>query len=127
MDRDALGRKVREAWVAWAREQPDPKPSWLLPWERLAEPDREVDRRIGEALFRLGREAGIRAASNVATAAAEERDFHLRTAGRIIANRILELPVNSWYPPEQDLCRHPPGHAIHREGQLVCHDCGAVL
>lgn len=48
--REHLGRAVRQAWIKWAREQPNPKPSWLLPWEELAEPDREADRRIGEAL-----------------------------------------------------------------------------
>lgn len=55
--RDVLGQRVREVWVAWAHEQPAPKPSWLLPWEGLSEPDREVDRRIGEALFKMGVEA----------------------------------------------------------------------
>lgn len=49
-DREALGRLVRETWIAWVQEQPEPKSSWLLPWEELAEPDREVDRRIGEAV-----------------------------------------------------------------------------
>jgi hypothetical protein len=38
---------VRDEWIAWAREQPNPKPSWLTPWEELTEPEREVDRRIG--------------------------------------------------------------------------------
>lgn len=54
MDRDVLGRLVREVWVAWAREQPAPKASWLVPWDGLGEADREVDRRIGEALARAG-------------------------------------------------------------------------
>ena len=54
-DREALGRLVREVWIAWAREQPAPKASWLVPWEDLSEPDREVDRRIGETLARAGR------------------------------------------------------------------------
>lgn len=48
--REALGRLVRETWVEWAREQPDPKPSWLVPWEDLDEGQREVDMRIGEAV-----------------------------------------------------------------------------
>lgn len=55
--REALGRLVREVWVKWAKEQLDPKPSWLVPWEGLAEPDREVDRRIGEAVARATEEA----------------------------------------------------------------------
>src|SRR6185312_11439035 len=49
--RDTLGRKVREVWVAWARTQPQPKPSWLVPYDELSEPDKEADRRIGEAIW----------------------------------------------------------------------------
>lgn len=49
--RERLGRRVREVWVTWAREQPSPKPSWLVPWDELGEPDKEVDRRIGAAIW----------------------------------------------------------------------------
>jgi hypothetical protein len=49
-DREALGRLVRDTWTRWAAEQPDPKASWLVPWEALSEPEREVDRLIGEAV-----------------------------------------------------------------------------
>jgi hypothetical protein len=52
LDRDTLGRMVREAWVRWAQTQPTPKPSWLLPYDELAEPDKEADRQIGEAVAR---------------------------------------------------------------------------
>lgn len=55
-NREELGRLVREVWIEWAREQPNPKPSWLVPWEDLSEPDREVDRRIGERLAAAGAE-----------------------------------------------------------------------
>lgn len=48
--REWLGRIVREVWVRWAKEQPEPKPSWLVPWDGLTEPEQEVDRRIGEAV-----------------------------------------------------------------------------
>lgn len=58
-DREALGRRVREVWTAWAREQPSPKASWLVPWEDLTEPEREVDRRIGEALAARGLAQGL--------------------------------------------------------------------
>ena len=47
---EALGRLVRETWVAWAHEQPDPKPSWLVPWDELDDGQREVDMRIGAAV-----------------------------------------------------------------------------
>lgn len=50
MNREDLGRIVRETWVKWASEQPDPKPSWLTEWEDLDDGQREVDMRIGEAV-----------------------------------------------------------------------------
>lgn len=50
--RDVLGRFVREAWVRWAEQQTDPKPSWLVPYDDLSEPDKEADRQIGEAVAR---------------------------------------------------------------------------
>lgn len=51
-DRDTLGRMVREAWVRWAETQAAPKPSWLLPYDDLAEADKEADRQIGETIAR---------------------------------------------------------------------------
>jgi hypothetical protein len=50
--RDDLGQRVRELWVAWARTQPAPKPSWLVPYDELSEPDKEADRQIGEGIWR---------------------------------------------------------------------------
>ncbi len=49
--RERLGRRVREVWIAWAKQQPNPKPSWLVEWDGLSEPDKEVDRRIGCAIW----------------------------------------------------------------------------
>lgn len=46
--RESLGRRVRGTWLAWAREQSDPKPSWLLGWDEIDAGQREVDMRIGE-------------------------------------------------------------------------------
>jgi len=51
-DRDVLGRMAREAWVGWATNQPDPKPSWLTPYEELGETDKEANRQIGENVAR---------------------------------------------------------------------------
>lgn len=48
LNRETLGRLVRVTWIEWAYEQAAPKPSWLVPWDDMAECDREVDRRIGE-------------------------------------------------------------------------------
>ena len=50
-DRERLGRVVRDAWMRWAAQHPDPKPSWLVPWDGLNEMDREVDRQIAEAVL----------------------------------------------------------------------------
>ena len=55
-DRETLGRIVRETWVAWAKEQPDPKGSWLTGWDELDGGQREVDMRIGEAVAAAVRE-----------------------------------------------------------------------
>lgn len=60
--REDLGRLVREVWIAWAKEQPNPKASWLVEWEGLSEPDKEVDRRIGERLAREGMALAMREA-----------------------------------------------------------------
>lgn len=49
--RERLGRRVREVWIKWAEKQPTPKHSWLLPWDKLTEPEREVDRCIGAAIW----------------------------------------------------------------------------
>jgi hypothetical protein len=53
IDRETLGRMVREAWVRWALTQPSPKPSWLVPYDALDEPDKEADRQIGESVARF--------------------------------------------------------------------------
>lgn len=52
-DRDQLGELVRSVWVRWAREQPDAKPGWLVPYAELDARYKEVDRQIGEAVFRM--------------------------------------------------------------------------
>ena len=60
--RENLGRRVREVWVLWAIERGQEvavKGSWLTPWEHLEEHEREVDRRIGEALFYEGTDGAI--------------------------------------------------------------------
>lgn len=51
-DRETLGKMVRGVWIRWAAQQPNPKPSWLVPWDHLNEPDKEVDRMIGEEIAR---------------------------------------------------------------------------
>jgi intein/homing endonuclease len=44
------GEFLREVWVEWAGEQPDPKPSWLVPWKDLDPRQREVDARMETAI-----------------------------------------------------------------------------
>lgn len=60
--REKLGMRVREVWVLWAIERSqefEVKGSWLTPWGQLEEHEREVDRRIGEALFYEGTDGAI--------------------------------------------------------------------
>jgi hypothetical protein len=57
--REERGRRVREVWIEWARDQPNPKPSWLVPYDDLSETDKEADRRIGSALWGDGFRAGV--------------------------------------------------------------------
>lgn len=52
--RDYLGEKVREVWIEWANQQENTKPSWLVPYDGLSEPDKEADRMIGERLYQIG-------------------------------------------------------------------------
>jgi hypothetical protein len=56
ISRERLGIIVRILFMKWAESQPTPKPSWLVPWTQLSEEEREIDRRIGEFLFRAGAE-----------------------------------------------------------------------
>lgn len=57
--RDKLGELVRIVWIEWALKQPNPKPSWLVPWANLNETQKDVDRQIGEELFREGIRASL--------------------------------------------------------------------
>jgi hypothetical protein len=49
-NREDGGKLVRAAWVRWAEKQPNPKASWLAPWEELSEPDKEADRCIWDEI-----------------------------------------------------------------------------
>lgn len=49
-DDNKLGKIVRDAWITWAMEQPNPKPSWLVPYEELSQADKDADIRIGRAV-----------------------------------------------------------------------------
>ncbi|HEX3640625.1 MAG TPA: hypothetical protein VHV10_04990 [Ktedonobacteraceae bacterium] len=51
-NREEGGRLVRLAWIRWAKQQPDPKFSWLVEWDdpRFPEADREADRQIWDAI-----------------------------------------------------------------------------
>ncbi len=53
---------MREVWIEWAEAQPNPKPSWLVPYDDdddLGEADKEAERRIGSALWGEGFRAGV--------------------------------------------------------------------
>lgn len=52
LDRDSLGRAVRDAWVERCKLKPNPRPGHLEPFECLSEFDQETDRCIGDAVVR---------------------------------------------------------------------------
>ena len=45
--------QIRVAWVDWALTQPNPKPSWLVPWATLDEQSKDADRAIARRLLAL--------------------------------------------------------------------------
>lgn len=49
---DDLGAAVRAEWIVWAKSQPSPKPSWLVPYDQLSAPDKQADRMIGLVIAR---------------------------------------------------------------------------
>lgn len=87
---DVLGRLVRGAWTRWAREQPDPKPSWLVPWDDLDEGQREVDIRIGRAVARAERLWCAQLAEQEADRGRKSRRG--RIALRAFAQRLRDRP-----------------------------------
>jgi len=93
--RESGGRLVRDVWIAWAKEQPNPKPSWLVEWDGLSEPDKEVDRRIFEA-------CAARQMASFAAESKEESDSALRQA----VDRVLRVAILAGIPEhEQDVAR----------------------
>jgi hypothetical protein len=50
---------VRQQRTGWARRQPHPKASWLVPFDQLSPADQEADMAIGEELFCRGWEARL--------------------------------------------------------------------
>lgn len=57
--REELGRKVREQWIAWARQQQSPRETWTIPYDHLHPDIREAACRVGEELFCAGWEARL--------------------------------------------------------------------
>lgn len=101
-ERERLGRIVRETWMQWASEQDEPKPSWLDPWEKLGEGQREVDMRIGEAVAAAEREriAGEAARLTVALGRQSDAAKPLEDLAREIAKQDTLHP--SGYPYTRD-------------------------
>jgi len=51
--RERIGRRVRTTWVRYCKKTGRiEKPSHIAPWWEISEWDREVDRRIGSAVYR---------------------------------------------------------------------------
>lgn len=111
--RENLGRLVRETWVAWASEQPDPKPSWLTGWDELDEGQREVDMRIGEAVAaaerkRLTEPAGTRRCPR----------NHRKWGRGLAMDRIPPLHGGGWSCPGILLDGSDCGLELDRDGNV---------
>lgn len=115
-EREVLGQLVRLEWMDWAREQPNCKPSWLVTWEELSEPDREVDRLIGERIaYTVRKQAttasglvdGVPIAGGVSDEVVEkalfalwpgEHDAHLRNS---LWRKAVRRALQSVWPGQQ--------------------------
>jgi hypothetical protein len=86
LDRDTLGRHVREQWVRWAQSQPNPKPSWLVPYDELSEADKEADRQIGEHIYLLTK-------LHCEVAVAMESERTLTGAASRLAQQSVAVPL----------------------------------
>lgn len=58
--REELGKLVRRVWVNYCIEIGDWKPSHIAEWDALNESDKEIDCRIGEAVWRLANGNGTK-------------------------------------------------------------------
>jgi hypothetical protein len=75
MNRDILGKIVRDSWIAWAKEQKEIKEKWLVEYEKLD----EKDRRIGEAVFNAVNDYRIKLAEKKSRGELSEIEFeHLQ-------------------------------------------------
>jgi hypothetical protein len=66
IDREALGKRVRDVWIEYCKKIGDTKPSHIAPWEALSEADKEADRLIGEELYQLGYDSAVKERSYIA-------------------------------------------------------------
>lgn len=112
--REELGRLVRAVWTEWAGEQPDPKPSWLLPWEALDAGQREVDMRIGATVAAVAvasaREADIMAGPVTIGAAEYEQLLEIKAGAEGRFPRCLIVkpePGRDLYVGWSEVCEMP--------------------
>lgn len=94
LDREMLGQMVRDVWIKWAEEQPNPKPSWLALWHELSEPDREVDRRIGETIAAYAIERALAGQGEVERDAERYRHIRNFTGAPSVWNHIIDVDCN---------------------------------
>lgn len=100
--RTRLGRRVREAWIRWAERQPNPKPSWLVPYDELPPEDQDADECIGIAIWaecvdslqsELGELEAVRAELNTANTT-------IRTLQAGVARRVYGVLYDEVRPSE---------------------------
>lgn len=129
ISRKYLGRMVREAWVMWALTQPNPKASWLAPYDDLSEPDKEADRQIGETVWQAALD---RAEAEKAAAVLEERatcteELKLALAAAVEAAAQIAQDKSAELMAKADSCKRK-ALGLSRVGPLmVASQCAANI
>lgn len=102
VNREEMGKMVREAWLAYCRETDQPvNHKHSATWEELTEWEKEVDRRIGESLFSWGagaaREkfAGICKEIQEVASWSDQTDYY-RGRGDAASDCGLEIQEAEW-------------------------------
>lgn len=89
---ERVAREIRGAWVEWATRQPNPKPSWLVPWDRCDEQTKDADRYLALRVLvpAIARLRPLSPGDPERVAIWERGDHHGITCAAKVVEEILE-------------------------------------
>ncbi len=109
--------QIRVAWVDWARTQPNPKPSWLVPWAELDAQSKDADRAIARRLLALY-------ALPLPACATGDDAAHGEMVKRC---PTCDLDDPALHPCDAGGCAHPCADDYHREAAVkTCAEPGCA-